>query len=150
MKILLTGFTPFGGDSVNPSWEAVRRLPDQLEDISIYKENIVTAFGAAAEAVEKAIGKYNPDAVICTGLSNGRSLIGVEKAAINYRYASIPDNLGAAPRETPVCPDGPAAYFATIPVEKIAEAMRADSSMSPISRNRSSISLPARPAWRCP
>ena len=126
MKILLTGFTPFGGDIINPSWEAVRRLPDQLGDITIYKENIITAFGAASEAVEKAIRKYNPDTVICAGLSNGRSLISVEKVAINYRYASIPDNLGTSPRETPVCPDGPAAYFATIPAEKIAEAMRAE------------------------
>ncbi len=124
MKILLTGFDPFAGDDVNPSWEAVRLLPDRLDDTTIYKERIPVVFGAAAVAVEQAVGMYRPDAVICVGLSEGRPKISVEKVAINYRYASIPDNSGAAPQETPVIPDGPAAYFATIPVEKIAQAMR--------------------------
>ncbi len=123
MKILLTGFTPFGGEKKNPAWEAVRRLPDQLGDITVLKENIPTAFGAASRAVEEAVCRYAPDAVICVGEAGGRAQIGIEKVAINYRNAAIPDNLGVRPQDEPVCPGGPAAYFATIPVRAIAEAV---------------------------
>ncbi len=120
MKILFTGFTPFGGETVNPSWEAVRQMADRLGDIIVLKQNIPTAFGEAAKEVAGAVRRYEPDAVICVGESGGRARIEIEKVAVNYRNASIPDNLGACPQDEPVCAGGPAAYFATVPVRKIA------------------------------
>lgn len=123
-KLLITGFDPFGGAAVNPSWLAVERLPNQAGDFEIYKKMIPTVFGAAAEAVLEEAEKVQPDVILCVGQAGGREAVTPERIAVNIRDARIPDNAGKQPRGEMVDPKGPAAYFATVPVEKMAERIR--------------------------
>lgn len=124
-KLLITGFDPFGGGPVNPSWEAVRLLPDRIEGYSLTKLRIPTVFGLAAQAVLDTAESLKPDAILCIGQAGGRSAITPEVAAINLREAGIPDNAGNQPTNTPVIPQGPAAYFATVPVRRMVSAIAA-------------------------
>ena len=121
--LLITGFDPFGGGTVNPSWEAVRRLPDQIGDYVLCKLRIPTVFGeAAAMAAEKAV-EIGADVIISVGQAGGRSAVTPERVAVNLRDARIPDNRGNQPDETPVVPGGETAYFSTLPVKAMARAI---------------------------
>ena len=71
MKILVTGFAPFGGERINPSWEAVRRLPDRIGEAALFKREIPTEFDASATALRAAIAELRPDAVLCVGQYGG-------------------------------------------------------------------------------
>lgn len=122
-KLLITGFEPFGGESVNPSWEAVRLLPDTIGDYEVVKLCVPTVFGKAGETVLSFAERILPDAVICVGQAAGRSAITPELVAINLRYASIPDNDGEKPEDVPVVPSGPDAIFSTLPVRAMAKAV---------------------------
>lgn len=124
MKILITGFEPFGGESVNPAYEAVKLLPDMAGDIQIVKMEIPTVFGEAGKVVETGILQYQPDAVICVGQAGRRADIGVERVAINLVEASIPDNAGNQPMDVKVQEDGDTAYFATIPVKAMVKNIK--------------------------
>ena len=119
MKILVTGFDPFGGQSVNPAYEAVRLLPDQIGETAIIKAQIPTIYGQGADLLEQLMTTHSPDCVILVGQAGGRDAISIERVAINVQDASIADNVGNQPVDQPVVPGGPAAYFATIPVKKI-------------------------------
>lgn len=122
-KLLITGFEPFGGEKINPSWEAVKLLPDEIGDFSITKAEIPVVFGKAAETVLKIAEELSPDAVICVGQAGGRAGITPEMIAVNLRFASIPDNEGNQPKDVPAIEDGENAYFATLPVRKMSEAI---------------------------
>lgn len=124
MKILITGFEPFGGESVNPAYEAVKLLPDMAGDIQIVKMEIPTVFGEAGKVVETGILQHQPDAVICVGQAGRRADIGVERVAINLVEASIPDNAGNQPMDVKVQEDGDTAYFATIPVKAMVKKIK--------------------------
>ncbi|MGN0294508.1 MAG: pyroglutamyl-peptidase I [Lachnospiraceae bacterium] len=124
MKVLITGFEPFGGEKVNPAWEAVRMLPDTIAGAEIVKLQIPTVFSESVHAVEAGICTYYPDVVISVGQAGGRSCVTVEKVAINLADARIPDNAGEQPVDEPLQTDGPAAYFATIPVKNIVANVR--------------------------
>lgn len=124
MKILITGFEPFGGESVNPAYEAVKLLPDMAGDIQIVKMEIPTVFGEAGKVVETGILHHQPDAVICVGQAGRRADIGVERVAINLVEASIPDNAGNQPMDVKVQEDGDTAYFATIPVKAMVKNIK--------------------------
>ena len=124
MKILITGFEPFGGESVNPAYEAVKLLPDMSGDIQIVKMEIPTVFGEAGKVVETGILQHQPDAVICVGQAGRRADIGVERVAINLVEASIPDNAGNQPMDVKVQEDGDTAYFATIPVKAMVKNIK--------------------------
>lgn len=124
MKILITGFKPFGGESVNPAYEAVKLLPDMAGDIQIVKMEIPTVFGEAGKVVETGILQHQPDAVICVGQAGRRADIGVERVAINLVEASIPDNAGNQPMDVKVQEDGDTAYFATIPVKAMVKNIK--------------------------
>ena len=124
MKILITGFEPFGGESVNPAYEAVKLLPDMAGDIQIVKMEIPTVFGEAGKVVETGILQHQPDAVICVGQAGRRVDIGVERVAINLVEASIPDNAGNQPMDVKVQEDGDTAYFATIPVKAMVKNIK--------------------------
>ena len=126
MKILLTGFAPFGGETINPSYEAVCRVPDTVAGTQIIKGKIPTSFAACGPVLEQMLQTYRPDAVLCVGQAGGRVSAAVERVAINLMDARIPDNDGAQPIDRPICPDGPAAYFATVPVKAIIQAVRAE------------------------
>ena len=123
--LLITGFDPFGGQSINPSWEAVRRLPDAVGRWRLTKVQIPTVFGQAARAVLEAAGEGAPDAIVCVGQAGGRAAVTPEVVAINRRDARIADNGGNQPVDTPVDPTGPAAYFSTLPVRQMEQAVLA-------------------------
>lgn len=125
MKVLVTGFDPFGGEKVNPAFEAVKLLPDTIAGAEIIKLEIPTVFTRSAAVVEEAIQKYQPDIVINVGQAGGRSCMTVERVAINLAEARIPDNDGEQPSDQPIREDGENAYFATVPVKAMVENMRA-------------------------
>ena len=123
-KLLVTGFDPFGGQPVNPAREAVLRLPDTVGDYKIAKLEIPTVFGLAAETVLKVAEELRPHAILCVGQAGGRAAVTPEVVAINLREASIPDNAGNIPVNTPVMENAPAAYFATLPVRDMVQAVK--------------------------
>ncbi len=123
-KLLITGFEPFGGGDVNPSALAVERLPDRIGDFTIHKQMLPTVFGLAAEQLLAQAEKIQPDFIISVGQAGGRDAVTPERIAVNIRDARIPDNAGNQPRGAFVAEDGPAAYFSTLPVEAIAQAIR--------------------------
>ena len=123
MKILITGFAPFGGQSINPSYEAVKALPEQIGRAEIIKAEVPVVFGKAGEVLAALMDQYRPDAVICVGQAGGRDAISLERVAINIMDASAPDNEGNQPVDQPIVPDGPAAYFSTLPLRRMEEAI---------------------------
>ena len=122
-KLLITGFDPFGGETINPSWEAVRLLPERIGEYDLTKLQIPTEFSRASEAVLMAAEALQPDAILCVGQAGGRAGITPEVVGINLREARIPDNGGAQPANEPVVKNGPAAYFATLPVREMVKAL---------------------------
>ncbi len=125
-KILITGFDPFGGQSVNPAWEAVQTLPDVIGDASVTRLMIPTVFGAAAEKVISAMQTLQPDIVLCIGQAGGREKITFEVAAINIQHAGIPDNAGVQPVFEPITPEGPAAFLTTLPVHDLQQRLHSE------------------------
>lgn len=121
--ILVTGFQPFGGEKINPAWEAIRVLPDSIVGSKVVKLQIPVVFGVGADVVSTAIDHINPDIVLCVGQAGGRAKITPEFVGINYRDARIPDNDGNQPHAQRIVEDGPDAYFATLPVRAMTEAM---------------------------
>ena len=121
--ILVTGFQPFGGEKINPAWEAIRVLPDSIVGSKVVKLQIPVVFGVGADVVSTAIDHINPDIVFCVGQAGGRAKITPEFVGINYRDARIPDNDGNQPHAQRIVEDGPDAYFATLPVRAMTEAM---------------------------
>lgn len=122
-RLLITGFDAFGGQDVNPSWLAVRSLPDQIGNFDLFKLQIPTVFGAAADAVLAAAETVLPDVILCIGQAGGRAAVTPERIAVNIRDARIPDNAGNQPSGEFVSAEGPAAYFATVPVKEMAQAI---------------------------
>lgn len=122
-KLLITGFEPFGGSDINPAWEAVKLLPEQVGDFTLHKLQIPVVFGEAAAMVLKKAEEIQPDVILCIGQAGGRAAVTPERIAVNIRDARIPDNAGNQPRGEFVAADGPAAYFATVPVMNMAEAI---------------------------
>lgn len=123
-KLLITGFTPFGGSDRNPAWLAVEQLPDTTEQFELCKLEIPTVFGEAARVVLRQAEAFHPDVILCVGVAAGREAVTPERIAVNIRDAKIPDNAGNQPVGMFVDPNGPTAYFATVPVEKMAQAIR--------------------------
>lgn len=124
MRILVTYFEPFGTDTENASALAVRLLPEELYGARIDKIQLPVAFQGAEEALETAIKEFSPNLVLCTGQAEGAAELHLERVAVNLRDARMPDNDGVQPVQEPIVPEGPAAYFATIPVKQLAEELR--------------------------
>lgn len=124
MKILFTGFEPFGLEKINPSWEAVRRLPEEVEGVQIRRLLLPVEYDRVEYLLKGAMEMKMPDAVICVGQAGGRAAVTPEFVAINRKDAPSPDNAGVLYDGVPVDPAGPAAYFATIPVKAITAALR--------------------------
>lgn len=124
MKILVTGFDPFGGETVNPAYEAVKLLPNEIKSVEVIKLEIPTVFEKGANKVIEAIEIHKPDFVLNIGQAGGRGSISVEKIGINLKEARIPDNEGNQPFESPIKTDGETAYFATLPVKAMVENVR--------------------------
>lgn len=124
MRILVTGFEPFGGETINPSWEAVKLLPDKIEDAEIIKLEIPTVRYRALDVIENAIVTYNPDVVLSIGQAGGRPDITVERIGINIDDFRIPDNEGTQVTDEPIEANGPAAYFVTLPVKAMVQNIK--------------------------
>ncbi|NLV75648.1 MAG: pyroglutamyl-peptidase I [Tissierellia bacterium] len=124
MKILVTGFDPFGGESVNPAYEAVKRLDDNIAGAEIVKVEIPTVFRKSINKLDEAIERENPDIVICVGQAGGRFDITVERVAINISDASIEDNEGNMPIDEPIFEDGESAYFSQLPIKAMVQKIR--------------------------
>ena len=124
MKILVTGFDPFGGESINPSMEAVLALPNTIGAATLIKVILPTKFREAGEILERKIQEHQPDAVVSVGQAGGRNGITPERVAINLRDASICDNEGNRPIDIPIAENGKNAYFATVPVKKLVDALK--------------------------
>lgn len=122
--LIITGFDGFGGESINPSWEAVRRLPDQAGSYRLTRIQIPTVFEQAALSVLTAAAADPADVILCVGGAAGRDAVTPELMGINWNHARIPDNAGQQPLEQFIEPDGPAARFATVPVSAMARAIR--------------------------
>ncbi len=121
--LLITGFDPFGGGTVNPAWEAVSRLPDAVGPYRLTKLQIPTVFGLAAQTVLAAAEADAPDVILCVGQAGGRSAVTPERIAINAASATIHDNAGNLPTEQPIVPGGPDGIFSTVPVRAMADAI---------------------------
>jgi len=125
-RVLLTGFEPFGGEEINPSWEAVRLVEQEPPaGVEVRVARLDCVFGRALEQLYTAIRETDPDLVICVGQAGGRPDITVERVAINLDEARIPDNAGVSRSGTPVAADGPTAYFPSLPVKACVAAVRA-------------------------
>lgn len=122
--LLITGFDPFGGASVNPAWQAVKLLPDTIGDFTVHKLEIPTVFGKAAALAAERAEKIKADVILCIGQAGTRSAVTPERIGVNIRDAKIADNEGNMPQGEFVDSQGPAAYFATVPVEAMAKAIR--------------------------
>jgi pyroglutamyl-peptidase len=124
MKALVTGFEPFSGDRVNPSFEALKRLTPRLRGLDVVTAALPVAYSGALSALREAIAASTPDIVLCTGLAGGRAELSLERVAVNIDDARIPDNDGDQPIDRPVVAGGPAAYFSALPIKAAAAALR--------------------------
>ena len=126
MKALVTGFEPFGGETMNASLEAVRRLPPQIGGLEVVTAELPTSYARSLAALEAAIERTKPDIVLCVGQAGDRAALCVERVAINVQDTEIADNDGAKPVDVPVIAGGPAAYLATLPARAVAAALHAE------------------------
>lgn len=121
--ILITGFQPFGGESINPSYEAVKRLPDEIDGNRIIKLELPVVFGKAAEILARKIEELKPDAVISVGQAGGRNAITPELIGVNVDNGRIPDNDGNQPVWEPISKSGPDGLFTRLPVHEMVKSM---------------------------
>lgn len=124
MKALVTGFDPFGGDKVNPSSLAVGRLKKKIGTVTVVTAVLPTSYAKSAKVLREAIDKAKPDIVLCVGQAGGRTDLCLERVGINVQDARIPDNDRKQPIDVPVVMEGPAAYFATLPIKACVAEMR--------------------------
>jgi pyroglutamyl-peptidase len=122
--VLVTGFDPFGGQTVNPSWQAVQALHGQsVLGHRIVGAQLPTVFGLSVQVLRDLLRQFRPTLVLCTGQAGGRTAISLERVAINVDDARIPDNAGAQPVDVPVVPGGPAAYFSSLPIKAMLQSL---------------------------
>ena len=122
--LLITGFAPFDGQTVNPSWEAVQALAGTVGKYRLEKRLIPVEYGTAAQQVLAYAGQFQPEVILCIGQAGGRSDVTPEVIGINLREAAIADNAGLLCQGCPIDPEGPAAYFSTVPVRKMVQAVK--------------------------
>ena len=123
MKIIVTGFDPFGGEKINPSIECVKALPE-IEGVELIRLELPTVFKESAKRLNDVIKDVKPDAVLSVGQAGGRAGITLERIAINVDDARIPDNISQQPIDETIQTEGEAAYFTTLPIKRIVKAIR--------------------------
>lgn len=124
MKVLLTAFDAFGGESINPAQEAVRLVRAESFDAEIVKMDIPTVFDKSIKLVLRAMKKHKPNVVLCVGQAGGRSEITPERVAINIDDSRGTDNEGNQPVDRTIFADGAAAYFSLLPIKAMVAAMK--------------------------
>jgi len=123
--VLLTGFEAFGGAAVNPSWLAAQALHGrQIAEHRVVAAQLPTVFGSSLQALQELLAAHRPALVLCLGLASGRHALSIERVAININDASLADNQGARPIDTPVVVQGPAAYFSSLPVKAMLQVLQ--------------------------
>ncbi|MBD1583218.1 pyroglutamyl-peptidase I [Pseudoalteromonas sp. S16_S37] len=124
-SILITGFAPFDGEQLNPSWQAVSELEgEHIGGSVIHTKELPCEFGTSLKELHQAIDKYAPQLVLCVGQAGGRADISIERVAINVNDARIPDNAGKQPVDTPVIAGAPSAYFTNLPIKRMLLALQ--------------------------
>lgn len=123
MKIIVTGFDSFGGETINPSIECVKALPE-IEGVELIRLELPTVFKESAKRLNEVINDVKPDAVLSVGQAGGRPGITMERIAINVDDARIPDNISQQPIDETIQTEGEAAYFTTLPIKRIVKAIR--------------------------
>jgi len=126
MRALVTCFEPFGGESINASLEAVRRLPARIAAIDVITAELPTSYARSLPALEAAIARAQPEIVLCVGQAHDRAVLCVERIAVNVQDTKNADNDGARPVDEPIVPGAPAAYLSTLPVRALVAALRAE------------------------
>ena len=123
--VLVTGFEPFDGASINPSAEIAKRLDGRrFGDCEVHAAVLAVQHLAAAAGVQALVGAHSPIAVVHLGLAAGRAQIALERIAINVMDYPIPDNEGYQACDEPCVSGGPAAYFSTLPLRAMLDALR--------------------------
>jgi len=117
MKLLLTGFEPFGGEKINPAFEILKSLPDSIDGHEIIKHEIPTSYKKSIKAVESLLEKLKPDVVLSLGQAGGTFGLRVEKVGLNLRDAGSPDNDGHRASHEVIYEDGDTAYYSKLPVK---------------------------------
>ena len=123
MKILVSGFDPFGGEKINPAIESVKLLPDEIKGAKIIKVEIPTVARKSLKKLEEVIEIEKPDVVLSVGQAGGRTDISVERVGINMDDFRIKDNEGNQPIDEKIAKDGPDAYLVTIPIKAMVQKM---------------------------
>lgn len=124
-RILLTGFDPFNGARINPSWQAVQALHNrQISGRRVVAAQLPTVFGDSLRVLDTLLDQLRPEIVICVGQAGGRSALSLERVAINVDDAPIPDNAGRQPVDHPVAPGAPVAYFSSLPIKAALAALQ--------------------------
>lgn len=135
MRILVTGFEPFGGQSLNPSWEVARAVHGtMLDGAQVTAVQLPCVFAQALPALQRALTMHCPDIVLALGQAEGRCDFSVERVAINVMDARMPDNAGQQPIDLPVIADGPAAYFSTLPIKALVSGLKASGFAASVSQ----------------
>ncbi len=124
MKILLTGFDSFGGEKINPSWEAVKKANINIIGVDVFKLELPTEFIRSAVELKRMIAEIQPDAVLLFGQAGGRSNISIEKIAINFRNSKSPDNANFVPENEAISNQGADGYFSNLPIELLLERLK--------------------------
>ncbi|MGN5651224.1 pyroglutamyl-peptidase I [Bacillus sp. Brlt_9] len=125
--VLLTGFDPFGGESINPAWEVAKSLHEKtIGEYKIISRQVPTVFQKSISVLKEYIEELNPEMIICIGQAGGRPDITIERVAINIDDARIADNEGNQPVDVPVVEEGPAAYWSTLPMKAIIKRLQAE------------------------
>ncbi|MGA9173759.1 MAG: pyroglutamyl-peptidase I [Thermoactinomyces sp.] len=125
--VLLTGFDPFDGETINPSYEAAKRLHGKtIKGFKVIAEEMPTVFDRSIKQLYQLIDLHQPGIVICTGQAGGRDSVSIERVAININDARIPDNDGQQPIDTPILEDGPVAYWSSLPIKEIVKKIKED------------------------
>jgi pyroglutamyl-peptidase len=123
--VLLTGFEAFGGATINPSWLAAQALHGrQIAGHRVVAARLPTVFDTSLSELHALLMDHRPALVVCLGLASGRTALSLERVAININDASLADNRGVQPVDTPVVPHGPTAYFSTLPLKAMLQALR--------------------------
>jgi pyroglutamyl-peptidase len=120
----MTGFEPFGGETINPSWEAVRRLSCDAGGVLVERLLVPTSYAESIGTVTEAIDRLRPVAVVMVGQAGGRAELSIERVAVNCDDAQAPDNTGVLREGVPIVSEGPTAYLATLPIKQIVAVLR--------------------------
>lgn len=123
--VLLTGFDPFGGESINPAWEVAKSLHEKtIGEYKIISKQVPTVFQKSISVLKEYIEELNPEMIICIGQAGGRPDITIERVAINVDDARIADNEGNQPVDVPVVEEGPAAHWSRLPMKAIVKRLQ--------------------------